>query len=427
MTTTAALLRSSPLVWSAEAVTRIQPSGIAAPFVPYSYQARILADRAPRLLVLKARQVGVSYAAALLVAHHVLHNPRSLALLISRDQGAAANLLGTVYDVLDGLNEPPQFERRGVYECTLGNDARIVSQPATAKAGRGLTASLVILDEFAFADHDARIYRAVLPTLSRGGRLLVISTPNGINNLFYKLWAGDEGGEWSQHRIHWSDCPVFTDEWAEAEKGKHTAQSWASEYECDFIESGGAVFNLADVEAMRFGWCGEQAAQPGHTYVSGWDIERHHDATVGVTLDVTTQPYQVVRYERLQRAQYAQIVSLILQREQEYHGRTFVEANSMGDPLVEACEGRVKPFVTTQASKANMLTRLIRLVEQGNLKAGAEQLLSELRSYQWDDRNLVQDSVMALAIAVQGIGSAGPIKVAFVSTSYPSLQRQWFE
>ena len=29
-----------------------------------------------------------------------------------------------------------------------------------------------------------------------------------------------------------------------------------------------------------------------------------------------------------------------------------------------------------------------------------EQILSELRSYQWDDARLVQDSVMALAIAL---------------------------
>jgi hypothetical protein len=284
-----------------------------------------------------------------------------------------------VYDILDGLREPPSFQRRGVYECTLTDSSRIVSQPATAKAGRGLTATFVVCDEFAFAEYAERIYRAILPTLSRGGRLLVISTPNGINNLFYRLWNGDEGGSWSRHKIHWSDCPVFTLGWAEEERAKHTAQSWASEYECDFVESGGAVFNLNYVEAMGFGWGGEMLRLPNRFYINGWDVGRHHDATVGITVDVTALPYQVVRYERLVRAPFAQIQEAITCRAEEYGGLTLVEANNTGDPVIEGLTRiRVEPFMTTAASKANALMRLVRAVEQHELLAGQPQLLSEL-------------------------------------------------
>lgn len=43
-----------------------------------------------------------------------------------------------------------------------------------------------------------------------------------------------------------------------------------------------------------------------------------------------------------------------------------------------------------------------RAVEQGELKAGVHQLLGELKSYQWEDGSLVQDSVISLAIALHG-------------------------
>ena len=49
------------------------------------------------------------------------------------------------------------------------------------------------------------------------------------------------------------------------------------------------------------------------------------------------------------------------------------------------------------------LDLMVRLAEQGHLKCGVEQVLNELKSYQWDDTNIVQDSVMALAIAATQI------------------------
>src|SRR3989442_1370513 len=213
---TAPALSQSPLLWALEAVRLPTPEGLQ-PFRPYSYQARLLSDRSPRVLVLKSRQVGITLTAALRVAHEALFKPQSLPLVISRDQGAAAHVLDIVYGVLDGLDEPPRLVKRNAFEAVLENGSRIVSQPATEKAGRGYTATSVLLDEFAFAEYAALIYRAASPTLSRGGPLTVVSTPNGQANLYYRLWRGEEGGEWSRHRVHWRDCPAFDVSWYERE------------------------------------------------------------------------------------------------------------------------------------------------------------------------------------------------------------------
>ncbi len=150
---------------------------------------------------------------------------------------------------------------------------------------------------------------------------------------------------------------------------------------------------------MRDGWNGLQPPEEGRRYVTGWDIGRRRDATVGITLDTAELPYQVVNYERLMRAPYAQIGSAIDSTAGHY-GETVVESNSIGDPVIEGLRARVRPFITTAKTKAAALQRLVRAVEQGHLKCGVDQVLSELKSYQWDDQNIVQDSVMALAIAL---------------------------
>ena len=309
-------------------------------------------------------------------------------------------MVGKVVDMLDELDGAPARVKENQSEIVLENGSRIISQPATAKAGRGYTATSVVLDEFAFAEYDARIYRAVSPTLSRGGRLTVISTPDGQNNSFYALWNGQEGGDWRRHRIHWRDCPAFDDGWYERERPKYTAEQWASEFELDFVTSGLAAFDPADVDAMTDGWAGLQPPQPERRYVTGVDVGRRHDPTVIITVDVSEKPWQVVAYERLLRAPFAVTQAKIDERADLYGGEIWVESNSIGDPVIEGLTCSVRPFVTTQRSKADMLTRLVRAVEQGEIKCGVPQVLSELKSYQWDDAALVQDSVIALAIAV---------------------------
>lgn len=405
-------LAQSPLLWALESLKSL----VGQSLILYRYQVALLADRAPRIIVLKARQVGLSTAAAILSAHELLFNPHGMVLVVSRDEKAAGDFMATVCEILDSLEEPPDFQRRGVYEAQLDNGARIVCQAATAKAGRGLRASLVVLDECAFMDYDNAIFRAVSPTLSRGGRLLCISTPNGQGNLFARLWAGDEGGDWSRHRVHWSDCPAFDEAWYERERGNYTSRDWAQEFDLDFVASGGAAFRPEDIEAMADGWLGLQLAERIGEYVTGVDVGRKHDATVLTTVRTDVKPYQVVAFQRLVKAPYAQQQSLIDERAEQYRGRVMVESNGIGDPLLESLTCYAEPFITTQQSKAHGLTRLVRLVEKRILKADIPELLSELRAYEWEDARLKTDCVMSLMIAVSGIRE-GPY------TSFEELQK----
>ncbi len=103
--------------------------------------------------------------------------------------------------------------------------------------------------------------------------------------------------------------------------------------------------------------------------------------------------------ERLVGVPYPGIQDMITARGLAYGGRTYVETNGPGDPVLENLGIRATGFVTTARSKVDAITALQMLVERGMLKADIPQLDRELRVYRWDDRDLVQDGVMALAIA----------------------------
>ena len=228
------------LAWAEQNATLVLPTEGRQPFRPFPYQATVLADRSPRRLVLKARQVGMSNAIAIEALYLAITRPGQMILMVSRNGRLAQQLITYCRHTLGGLRNIPQLEQENLSELAFANDSRIISLPAGPSAGRGFPASAVYLDEFAFTEYAQFIYDSIEPTLSGRGQFTILSTANGQHNLFYRLWAGLEGGEWSRHRIHWSDCPRYDADWAERTRAGMTDQAFAQEYDLDFVTSGDA-------------------------------------------------------------------------------------------------------------------------------------------------------------------------------------------
>jgi hypothetical protein len=377
-----------------------------APWEPYSYQERLLEDQSTRRIVLKARQTGLSTAIALESLYYAVHFEHDRTLFVSRNQELAGLLIRYCQVALAGLSPQIRTVAESQSKIVFSNGSEIVSLPANPATGRGYPASRVYLDEFAFAEYDSLIMQGIAPTLSTGGQLTVLSTPKGRNNLFFRLWQGFEGGEWSRHSVHWRDCPRYTEAWAEKQRSEMTRQAFAEEFDLDFVSSGDAVFDPDDLSKCRVGHAPE--SEGCEQFITGWDIGRRQDHTVGVTLGRRGDVWHVVGFERF-LAPYPVIQASIEARQRRY-GKTFVESNGVGDPVIENLLVSVEPFQTTVRSKVQAIQALQLLIQKGRFKAGAEheQLMRELSLYEHDDKNLVQDSVMALAIAVQDVHQAKP-------------------
>lgn len=404
--------RPDPLAWACAHATLRTAAGCVLRFgdVARDYQRALLADPADRIVVLKSRQIGISQTVAFLAAKEALDG--GTALWISRNGEQASLSLDYVYTALNDCPRPA-YVAENAQSLELANGGKVITQPATRSAGRGIAATLVIIDEMAWQQYARLIYTAVLPTLATtGGRLIVLSTPQGQGNLFHELWeaAQQEGSPWSAHFLPWQVHPDWDAAWAEARRAEMGETAFAQEHDCDFARSGAAVFEPAHIEAL---WRLPDFRDPvaGHKYVSAWDIARKQDAFVGFTFDISTSPFQVVAYERHLRLPYPDQATAIEARHKRYPGRTVVESNGVGDPLIQFLGIRVEEFQTTALTKRNAIDALQLLVQRRELiSPRIPQWQRELTLYQRDDRELMQDTVMASAIAAL-IAGRPPIAV----------------
>lgn len=180
-------------------------------------------------------------------------------------------------------------------------------------------------------------------------------------------------------------------------------------HNCDFAVSGGAVFDPADLDAFL---CLDGLAEPdqGRRYLTAWDIGRRQDATVGVTFDRTAKPYRLVAYDRFLHLPYPDVQAAIEARHRRYPGATVVESNGVGDPVIQNLRVRVEEFVTTARTKKDAIDALQLGLQRRDLQApDLDQMRRELTLYQRDDKDLVQDVVMALAMAAYRLLREAPV------------------
>lgn len=326
--------------------------------------------------------------------------PGTMTLFVSRNLDAAVHLLSYGYRMVSRLGLHDNLTKSNETEMALTNGSRLKSLPASRDTGRGFDADRIYVDEAAFQLWAEEVYGSITPAIARGGRLTMVSTPKGRRNLFFRIWAGLEGGNWKRHLIPWQACPLYDEDWERRERPRYSAQQWAQEFGCDFVESGLTRFRAGDIEAAHDGATGFAEPQRAHRYLTAWDIGRHHDATVGITLDVSQEPYQVVRYERHTGLPYPRIQTLIGATHRWHKGRTVMDSTGAGDPVKENLDVPAGGFVFTARSKEQALEALAMLLEQHRLKFPyIRELEEELLGYEDDDNDLIQDSVMALAIA----------------------------
>jgi len=392
-------------IWAMQTAQVLHPMG-TRPFRPYPYQAEILLDDSTRRLILKARQTGISQTVAIEARHLAEFTPESTIVFLSRTEKMAADLIRYARGAAPERAGNP-IVRDNAMALQFANGSRMIAEAATKSAGRGFAATSVYLDEFAFHEYSDDVWRAIQPTISTGGRITVLSTPNGRQNTFYLMWSG-EYGAWSKHLVHWRDCPAYDDDWYTRTRPGFTGRDWASEYECDFVESGGSAFTAELCERaydrrLPNGDPRTWVSVPGST--TYWDLGARQDATVGVTVAPVAGRLPVVAFLRMEAPnEWPAIERAIAERIARYpDGRHVIESNGIGDPFLAKCREDglpVEEFLVTARSKQDIIRSLVLSCEQDRFRHGSASLFAEMLRYEYQDTKLVQDCVMAASGAV---------------------------
>lgn len=201
-------------------------------------------------IINKSRQMGISTLVAAYALMGMLFNDNYKVLVIATNQDVAKNMVLKVKVMFNNL--PSWLKRKSIdnnkLQLTLDNGSTIKAVASSPTAGRSEALSLLIIDEAAFIDNIEQIWASSQMTLATGGDAILLSTPNGVDNLFHKMWedakskSAPEGLEaFNPIELKWDLHPERDQKWRDLQTFQLGPRLAAQECDCNFLTSGHTV------------------------------------------------------------------------------------------------------------------------------------------------------------------------------------------
>lgn len=245
----------------------------------YNYQVSFLTSLAPKRLVLKSRQIGISTVVALEAVIECIENNNYLVLLLSIDERKSIDLLNSVRSLLKNIPNYETFigETDTKTELRFVNGSRIISLTSNPNNARGYRANHIVFDEFAEMELVDEVFAAALPTISRGGKITIVGTPKGKANKLYELWT--TATDFERYEIPWTECPDLTEENIDPIRQELSTVPglFEQEYECSFDTFVGSLFTYSELENYLV----PDIPQEGYT-ILGYDYAQFQDMSAVV-------------------------------------------------------------------------------------------------------------------------------------------------
>jgi hypothetical protein len=153
-------------------------AGVWVPFKLWPAQVATLRDvhHYPWTVILKARQLGLTWLILAYILWRKLFRPATTALLFSRREDEAKHLLERLTGMWQRLPDWLQLaqavtDNTVVWELDSGSEARAFP----TSAGDSYTASIVLADEFDLVEDQGKLIGAVKPTIDAGGKMILLS------------------------------------------------------------------------------------------------------------------------------------------------------------------------------------------------------------------------------------------------------------
>lgn len=379
------------------------------------------------VLALKSRQLGFTTVTLAMAIHEAIFHPHARIVIMAQTEPDAMNLLSNAKYMFDRLPDwmKPQVGRDSMTMLFFPKlNSSVEVKACSPKAGRSIQATHVILDEFAFYNIsrkslDEEIYTAIMPTVERGGRLTIISTPNGRDNLYYELINKTKDGKtpFKLFELTWRVHPERDEEWkAETLKTYTDPRKFEQEYECSFLQTGVPIFNSAYLKVGTV----QQKYNPSHTYVIGADVAEGNadgDFSVAYVFDLNTLEQVAEIRGHFPLDKYALMLdelgrrygNAILAPERNNHGHAvLLKLKELGYPNIYKHTDGKPGWLTSTTTKPMMIVELEEGLRTGEIKISSPDLLRELLAYQdlgggksGTGKGAHDDCVIAMAITFQ--------------------------
>ncbi len=207
-------------------------------------------------IVLKSRQLGLSTLVAAYSLWMALYQRDKNILVIATKLTVAQNFITKVKTMLRALPPwvvLPELVANNKQLLQFSNGSTVKAIPTSDDAGRSEALSLLIVDEAAFVKNFDSLWMGLYPTISTGGRVIILSTPNGVGGQYHKLYTDAEAGlnEFAPIKLPWDVHPERDEDWFSETTKNLSDRQIAQEYLCDFAASGETFLSKNDIEYIR--------------------------------------------------------------------------------------------------------------------------------------------------------------------------------
>lgn len=353
----------------------------AVPFELYPFQVELIeAFHENRFTIaLTARQMGKTTCAAAYLLWKAMFQPDTTILITANKLVQALEIMDRIRYAYENL---PDHIRAGITEYNKGtvafdNGSKIVSRATSSDAGRGLSITLLYLDEFAFVPPNkaSEFWTSVQPVLSTGGSCIITSTPKSDEDQFAQIWKGandttDGHGNETENgvgkngfkavNVPWHRHPERDETWAAPFRESLGEARFAQEFECSFVSDDLTLIQpmcLARLKAIppefytgHVRWY--KAPEANKTYLVGLDpsmgVKRDYAAIQVFELPGMVQVAEWQHNETAGRGQVTVLMQILhfldqcLREDPDQHGEPSiywtVENNSLGESTLQIIE-----------------------------------------------------------------------------------------
>ena len=174
--------------------------------------------------------------------------PEKKIMLLANKAATALELLGRI---ITGYEYLPKWLKAAATvvnkgELSFANMSSIRAFASSSDAARGFSCNTVILDEFAFLNKNIadKLFTSMYPVISssKNGKFIIVSTPNGTDNLYYDIWSQANSKEvgknlegWKPFTMWWWQVPGHDEAWKERQIAAIGARRFAQEFNNEFI------------------------------------------------------------------------------------------------------------------------------------------------------------------------------------------------
>lgn len=190
-------------------------------------------------IVTKPRQAGISTTTAAWIAVIIAYadkNKKEKIMVLANKLNLAKEFLSKIRNFLSQIpawmwgddydyskDKDGHIVGKGsTIKLTLVNGSEVVAVATSTDALRGYTPTILVVDEAAYIEHGSELYAAAMSSLITGGKMILISTPNGQDLLYYKVYQGAIDGEapFNVIELKWYHDPRFNNdlEWVKTDE-----------------------------------------------------------------------------------------------------------------------------------------------------------------------------------------------------------------